>query len=47
MLNTDAFLRRLEQLMENQQLNAAALQKKLVYSGHLFLIFYHEETSQV
>ena len=29
MLNTDAFLRRLEQLMENQQLNAAAFAEKI------------------
>ena len=29
MLNTDAFLRRLEQLMENHQLNAAAFAEKI------------------
>ena len=29
MLNTDAFLRRFEQLMENQQLNAAAFAEKI------------------
>lgn len=29
MLNTDAFLRRLEQLMENQQLSAAAFAEKI------------------
>ena len=47
MLNIDAFIDRLEQLMENHQLNAASFSEKIGVNALPSPIFYQDATNQV